>query len=201
MMAEGASSLDACIPQSIRILQPIQSPTTLPRIAPLSLHPHPLPSSSFSQFLLSFPPRSPFLRTNSCMQLLGTRIPKSHPHSVPFFFPPLSQSLTLCTDIGRHGIFCPVFLSHFIATACSAPLFYIFLHPFLWQTVSPDNMFREIPTLRRAARHDVDALPSLLTSLYINLSNRRNHILQPRQPLHYPPSWCSLIYVSISDDD
>jgi hypothetical protein len=39
------------------------------------------------------------------------------PHSVSFFFPPLSQSLTLCTDIGRHGIFCPLLLSHFIATA------------------------------------------------------------------------------------
>jgi hypothetical protein len=109
-------------------------------------HPH-----SFSQFLLSFPPRSPFLHTSSCMQLLGSHIPQSHPHSVPFFFPPLSQSLTLCTDIGRHGIFCPVFLSHFIATACSAPRFYIFLNPLLWQMVSPDNVFREIPTLRRAA--------------------------------------------------
>jgi hypothetical protein len=32
----------------------------------------------------------------------------------------------------HHGIFCPVFLSHFIATACSAPLFYISLHPLLW---------------------------------------------------------------------
>ncbi len=96
MMAEGASSLDACIPQSIRILQPIQSPTTLPRIAPLSLHPHPLPSSSFSQFLLSFSPRPPFLRPNSCIQ---------------------------------H--FLPLFLSHFIATTCSAPFFYIFLYPLL----------------------------------------------------------------------
>jgi hypothetical protein len=56
-------------------------------------------------------------------------------------------------------------------------------------------MFREIPTLRRAARHDAAALPSLLTSLYINLSNRRNHTLQPSQPLHYPPFWCVLIYI------
>jgi hypothetical protein len=67
----------------------------------------------------------------------------------------------------------------------------------LWQTVSPGNMFREIPTLRSAAHHDVAALPSLLTSFYINLSNRRNHILQPRQPLHYPPSWCARIYMCL----
>jgi hypothetical protein len=41
-----------------------------------------------------------------------------------------------------------------------APLLYISLHPLLWEfptfssTVSSDNMFREISTLRRAARHD-----------------------------------------------
>ncbi len=60
-------------------------------------------------------------------------------------------------------------------------------------------MFREIPTLRCAAHHEVATLPSLLTSLYINLSNRRNHILQPTQPLHcdYPPSWCVLIYMCL----
>ena len=74
-----------------------------------------------------------------------------------------------------------------IQGACSAPLFYIFLHPLCWRFLHFFYRYLlticsvRLPTLRRAARHDATALPSRLTSLYINLSNRRNHTLQPIQ--------------------
>jgi hypothetical protein len=79
-----------------------------------------------------------------------------------------------------------------------APLLYISLHPLLWEfhtfssTVSSDNMFREISTLRRAARHDAAALPSLLTPLHLNLSNRFDRL----SSLQVRPD----IYACISDD-
>jgi hypothetical protein len=59
---------------------------------------------------------------------------------------------------------------------CPAPLHFpasfALKFPTFSSTVSSDNMFREISTLRRAARHDTATLPSLLTSLHLNLSNR-----------------------------
>ena len=79
-----------------------------------------------------------------------------------------------------------------------APLLYISLYPLLWEfptfssTVSSDNMFREISALRRAARHDAAALPSLLTSLHLNLSNRFARLTS----LQVLPD----IYAYISDD-
>jgi hypothetical protein len=71
------------------------------------------------------------------------------------------------------------------------PLLYISLHPLLWEfptfssTVSSDNMFREISTLRRAARHDAAVLP-------LNLSNRFERL----SSLQVRPD----IYACISDD-
>jgi hypothetical protein len=62
--------------------------------------------------------------------------------------------------------------------------------PTFSSTVSSDNIFREISTLRRAARHDAADLPSLLTSFHLNLSNERLSSLQVLPD----------IYVYISDD-
>jgi hypothetical protein len=60
--------------------------------------------------------------------------------------------------------------------SCPAPLHFpasfALEFPTSSSTVSSDNTFCEISTLRRAARHDTAALPSLLTSLHLNLSNR-----------------------------
>ena len=64
--------------------------------------------------------------------------------------------------------------------------------PTFSSTVSFDNMFREISTLRRAARHDAAALPSLLTSLQLNLSNPFERF----SSLQVLPD----IYACISDD-
>jgi hypothetical protein len=79
---------------------------------------------------------------------------------------------------------------------CPGPLHFPASFPLEFPTfsspVSSDNMFREISTLRRAAHHDTDTLPSLLTSFHLNLSNRFERLTSLQV--------CPDIYAYISDD-
>ena len=68
----------------------------------------------------------------------------------------------------RHDIFCPVFLSHFIATACSCPALLHFPvsfpleFPTFSSTVSSDNMF--VRYLHCGVQLTMTPLPSLPSS-------------------------------------